>query len=343
MILIGQSKLHDVFDKEEKFERLMKYAVVLYEKLGNDDGQPPRFIDEMLIRIEGDEDNYLPDFIIYMGDTFVSNRLKGFLRKCAGVPTVVVNADAEVRDVTTHVTDIVRASVGEAIEMLWPAVVGRKPTAFQRKWEALWNQCLEHCLNFVPPYSQMEAVRQLFINMIDVDCEYHFANSMAVRLGIIYANQYLYVNRGVNGIEGSLSTAVGYALNFDQLVCCTIGDLSFFYDQNALWNNCLTSNLRILLLNNGGGGIFRGLPGLKESAAREKLIAAAHQTTAEGICHENGLRYIAAHNMEELEDGMAELANVDSMVPILLEVFTDPDEDDRVYNEYLYGEKKQMN
>lgn len=102
---------------------------------------------------------------------------------------------------------------------------------------------------------------------------------MAIRLACIYARQYVHCNRGVNGIEGSLSTAAGLSIYLSeyhhpdaksqQKVFCVLGDLSFFYDQNALWNQNLNGSLRILLLNNGGGAIFAKFKGLKESAARE--------------------------------------------------------------------------
>ena len=64
-------------------------------------------------------------------------------------------------------------------------------------------------------------------------------------------------NRGVSGIDGCLSTAVGAALGTDRLVTLLIGDVAFFYDRNGLWNNYLPANLRIVLFNNHGGHIFR--------------------------------------------------------------------------------------
>ena len=76
-------------------------------------------------------------------------------------------------------------------------------------------------------------------------------------------------NRGVNGIEGSLSTAMGYAAASDKLNFIVIGDLNFFYDMNALWNDYVGNNVRIVLLNNGGGEIFHALPGLKLSERKE--------------------------------------------------------------------------
>jgi 2-succinyl-5-enolpyruvyl-6-hydroxy-3-cyclohexene-1-carboxylate synthase len=117
-------------------------------------------------------------------------------------------------------------------------------------------------------------------------------------------------------------------------VACVIGDLSFFYDQNALWNQNLRGNLRILLLNNGRGGIFNMLPGLERSAARDRMVAAAHQTTAEGICQQNSVGYRKATNGEEMRQGISWLLQTESSRPLLLEVFTDATEDERVMRDY---------
>lgn len=76
---------------------------------------------------------------------------------------------------------------------------------------------------------------------------------------------------GVNGIEGSLSTAIGYAAASSKLNFIIIGDLSFFYDMNALWNQNYGANIRILLLNNEGGEIFHTLPGMDKSSRSRSL------------------------------------------------------------------------
>lgn len=343
MILIGQSKLDDLDACGNPMMDLMRYAVVLSEKTGNDMMSPSCYIDEVLIEIEGDEDKYMPDFIVYMGGAFVSKRIRQFLQKARGVRTVVVNRDGALHDVFMNATDVFQATMTETLSALAIEVYNKAPTAYLRKWNALLEKCMAHETAYIPAFSQMTAVRYLFEVTGSTECEYQFANSMAVRLGLIYSPVYIHVNRGVNGIEGCLSTAVGFASGIEQMVVCVIGDLSFFYDQNALWNNNLTNNLRILLLNNGGGGIFRGLSGLKESPASEILVAGAHQTNAEGICEQNNVHYLSAHNMEELEKGMDVLADPNSMFPVLLEVFTDSEEDERVFREYLYGNKKQMN
>lgn len=119
----------------------------------------------------------------------------------------------------------------------------------------------------------------------------HLANSSVVRYAQLYAISptiEVCCNRGTSGIEGSLSTAVGYAATSDKLNFAAIGDLSFFYDMNALWNVNVGSNLRILLLNNGGGEIFHTLPGLEMSEASHKFITAVHKTSAKGWAEERG-------------------------------------------------------
>ena len=170
---------------------------------------------------------------------------------------------------------------------------------------------------------------------MEYDWHVHYANSSAIRLANIFATHHVECNRGVNGIEGSLSTAAGHSMATADMVFCIIGDLSFFYDQNALWNTSLKGNLRIILLNNSGGSIFRGLPGLSESAAADKLVAACHTTNAEGICTQNDIGYMAAHNMEEMQLGIVTLLTRHSERPMLLEVTTDAATDNRVMGDYF--------
>ncbi|MBQ2196142.1 MAG: 2-succinyl-5-enolpyruvyl-6-hydroxy-3-cyclohexene-1-carboxylic-acid synthase, partial [Prevotella sp.] len=110
--------------------------------------------------------------------------------------------------------------------------------------------------------------------------------------------------------------------------------LSFFYDQNALWNQNLRGNLRILLLNNGKGGIFNMLPGLEKSPARNGLVAAEHHTSAEGICRQNNITYMKIADMQHLQHAIHTLLYMDSERPVLLEAFTDAAEDEQVLKAY---------
>ena len=165
----------------------------------------------------------------------------------------------------------------------------------------------------------------------------HYANSSAIRLANIYARHHVWCNRGVNGIEGSLSTAAGFSVVTDEKVFCVIGDLSFFYDQNALWNQNLRGNLRILLLNNGRGGIFSMLPGLSQSPVADSFVAGAHTTTAEGICRQNDIVYLKAEDEPQMQQGIDTLCTLNADRPVLLEVLTDSHADTAALQQYLQG------
>ena len=103
-------------------------------------------------------------------------------------------------------------------------------------------------------------------------------------------------------------------------VYCIIGDLSFFYDQNALWNTRLKGNFRIILLNNGGGKIFQHVKGMPANDIRDTFVSAEHRTSAQGICQQNGVKYLVANNKKELQKGVTELISHNENCPIVLEV-----------------------
>ena len=300
------------------------------------DGQPMNPLMDEAVLLVGDDERYVPDFVLYIGGSIVSKRLKRFLRKAK--ETWVVNETGEVTDTFMNVTHIVQgdgALVADQVRFM----LEQQPHPFVQQWQALFERIRRQVSAYEPPYSQMAAVKYFEQQRSSLTTNHsplttHYANSMAIRLANIYARQRVYCNRGVNGIEGTLSTAAGHAAVTDEPVCCVIGDLSFFYDSNALWNQNLRGNLRILLLNNGRGGIFNMLPGLEQSPARDRFVAAEHNTSAEGVCRQNGIVYLKATKMEEMQQGIDTLLNIESQRPILLEVFTCPADDQATLQAY---------
>jgi 2-succinyl-5-enolpyruvyl-6-hydroxy-3-cyclohexene-1-carboxylate synthase len=177
---------------------------------------------------------------------------------------------------------------------------------------------------------------------IPANATLQLANSHSVYLAQLFAlpsSVHCFCNRGTNGIEGSLSTAVGYAAASERLTFLLTGDLSFFYDMNGLWNRHLSPNLRILLNNNGGGEIFHTLPGLNRSEALNDFIAAAHSSEAKAWAEQQGLRYLAARSAEELQQKMPLFMNPNSDKPVLLEVFTSAMENKEVIASYYQQQK----
>ena len=313
-------------------------------------GQPLNpHLDEAVLLVQDDE-RYVPDLVLYIGGSIVSKRLKRFLRMAK--ETWVVNETGEVNDTFMNLTHVIVGD-GEVVADHIRFLLEDQPHPFVQMWDELVRRIHSQAVAYQPVYSQMAAVKyfesqcsmfngqcsmvNVQCSMVNGQCSSHYANSSAIRLANIYAEHPVFCNRGVNGIEGSLSTAAGFSCVTDDKVFCVIGDLSFFYDQNALWNQNLRGNLRILLLNNGRGGIFNMLPGLEQSPARDKLVAAAHHTSAEGICQQNHVTYLKATNMEEMQKGIATLLNKDSDTPVLLEVFTNPVDDQTALHTYYHS------
>lgn len=334
MLVIGQLPYSVVSEEKDELSGLKEHFVVLQEKLSDDSDTPCHF-DEALTEIMGDE-SYYPDFVIYIGDTFVSKRLKRYLQSFTPNRTVVVSESGHLTDVTMHATELVECSARDILEALWK-VNGMCLDVPSPNYYSLWRDLLlkykQACDNFHPHYSQLLAVKEFHTIVNQQSCWLQYANSSAVRLGQLFSTHYIYVNRGVNGIEGSLSTAVGFASIKEEPVYSVIGDLSFFYDQNALWNNIDKHNLRILLLNNGCGGIFHQLPGLDRSRYRDGYIAASHNTSAKGICMETHVDYMAVTGPDGLTEGISWLTDSSNNGPRLLEVFTDDETDVRELKE----------
>ena len=295
-------------------------------------GQPLNANLDEAVYLVGDDERYVPDLVLYTGGSMVSKRVKHFLRKAK--ETWVVNRWGEVTDTFQNLTRVVQGD-GDVVADLVRFHVEQQPHPFVELWAALLKHVQQQRDSFEPDYSQMAAVRALEqragrsgFNM------FHYGNSSAIRLANIYAHHPVFCNRGVNGIEGSLSTAAGFSCMTGDLVFCVLGDLSFFYDQNALWNQNLRGNLRILLLNNGKGGIFNMLPGLEQSPARDRLVAAEHHTTAVGICQQNGVDFRQATDLQSMHEGIGWLVETESEHPLLLEVLTSAADDERVLKAY---------
>ncbi|MGO3811239.1 2-succinyl-5-enolpyruvyl-6-hydroxy-3-cyclohexene-1-carboxylic-acid synthase [Mesonia sp.] len=165
----------------------------------------------------------------------------------------------------------------------------------------------------------------------------HFSNSSIIRYAQLfkfYKEQYIYCNRGTSGIDGSSSTAVGAAVASQFPTTLVSGDLSFFYDSNALWNNYIPKNFKIILINNQGGGIFKILPGAKETKNFSTFFETKHELTAEHLCKMYGFTYQTAGNEKDLEAGLTSLYAEDEK-PQLLEVFTPSEINDKYLKDYF--------
>ncbi len=338
LVVIGQVASGVV--AADTMRKLSRCHVVFAEPLSNQSCTVVHFDEAVrIIHSLPAADYYTPTYIIYVGDTIVSKATRRWLRQ-SKAPSCIVTPDAlDVHDPLMTLEDIVEMPLGDIGSFLGSLcdVHNESQRSYHALWQDILGRCDERAENYLPAYSQMAVVKYFEEQLADLDADIsvHYANSSAIRLACIYAQHYVWCNRGVNGIEGSLSTAAGFSLAKSGMTVCVIGDLSFFYDQNALWNRNVDGRLRIILLNNHGGGIFRQLPGLEHSPVADSFVGASHDTTAQGICTQNDIGYLSAKDMDEMQIGIVTLLTRDTDRPMLLEVFTDPAEDTRVQNDYF--------
>ncbi|MEM9648015.1 MAG: 2-succinyl-5-enolpyruvyl-6-hydroxy-3-cyclohexene-1-carboxylic-acid synthase [Bacteroidota bacterium] len=162
------------------------------------------------------------------------------------------------------------------------------------------------------------------IRHIPKGCQVHLANSSTVRYAQLFSmdpSLHIYCNRGTSGIDGSTSTAMGAAVHHKSPTVLLTGDLSFFYDSNGLWHNYVRSDFRIILINNGGGGIFRILPGFEETGDFSTFFETQHDHSAEQLAK----MYNFDYDCVEDESGLSESLKMfysDSKAPKLLEIRT---------------------
>lgn len=342
MVVVGQMNL--IYLYEKKYEKaLYKHFVWLTEHLSNQTipGIPIKNFDTAIYTMDTDRQTAMtPDLLITYGGQVGSKQLKKYLRNHPPKEHWHVSADGKLIDPYGRLTTIIEMDPFEFLEKI-SFLMDTKPTNYPLMWE---NYC-----KTIPvpelPYSQM-AVTGKLIQSLPTPCALHLANGSTIR----YAQMFplppeveVCSNQGIGGIEGTLSTAIGYAAASEKLNFIVLGDLSFFSDMNALWSQHFSANLRILLLNNEGAETYHTLPGMDKASHSRPFITAEHHTTAKGWAEERGFTYLCVNEEEELEEMMQLFTSPETKEkPVLLEIFTDKEKDTtqlRTYYRQLKSEK----
>jgi 2-succinyl-5-enolpyruvyl-6-hydroxy-3-cyclohexene-1-carboxylate synthase len=164
------------------------------------------------------------------------------------------------------------------------------------------------------------------------------SNSTPVRYSQLFTcdmNITFMSNRGTSGIDGVVSTAAGTAYATDKITTVITGDLAFFYDSNAIWNKYLSNNLRIIVINNYGGGIFRFLDGSSAMPELETHFEARHSYRAANVAKAYHLDCFTAMDEEKLTEGLKWLYTSDFTKPAILEVVTPTEQNAEILKSYF--------
>ncbi len=269
-----------------------------------------------------------PDLVVSFGGAVVSKSLKLFLRRHRPPEHWHVDPAGQTVDTFQSLTRVV--PLGAAVFFAFLAELPRAPVgSYHADWQSLEKAAQSALDDFLhdAAFGEFLAVARILPHL-PTNSNLHLSNSMPVRyantLALPRPDVQVNANRGVSGIDGCTSTAVGAALATDRPTVLISGDLAFFYDRNALWHNHIPSNLRIVLLNNGGGGIFKLIDGPSNlpSTELETYFFTPHGLTARNTAADFGLAYFSADTAAALDALLPHFFAPDTGAAIL-EIFTD--------------------
>lgn len=283
-------------------------------------------------------DEMLPDIVITMGGNYLST-MRNWLKSHEGdFSHWKVSKGGEFADQFKNLTKVFECEEEFFLKQFTGAVAD---AAVAHQYFDQWKKAEQNVAVSDFPWSSIYAAKE-FIHNIPDSSKLHIANSNSVRLSMMFElnpTVEVFCNRGCNGIDGSMSAFIGNAAVSDELCFLIIGDLSFFYDMNSLWNRYIRKNVRIMLNNNLGAGIFHVMPGEKLLPTLDEYTAARHNQTAELWAKSCGFRYLSAKNKEDFDSNLQEFLSDEGDEPVLFEVFTEKESDAALLKKFYNGGK----
>lgn len=338
MLIIGQQ--HSVrLDETITRLSLQKNVVILSEVTSNVEAQyifP--CIDRVLSSLsEKEKADFAPDLLISIGGAVVSKKVKAFLAAFQAENHWSIGMEGwdtygiGVQDIECEGADFVDALIQQEF-------ITDSNTAYFQLW-----QDRDHLLKVVTKdyLDQMNwndfKVFECLFNHIPKGSDVHYGNSTVVRyanlfdLGTKYRN---YCNRGTSGIDGVTSTAMGSAYASKKQTTVISGDIAFLYDSNALWHQYINEiDLKIILINNGGGGIFRIIPGPDELNELETYFDCYSAVDIQKLVEAFGIEYHCCSDQRSLESELDQLYKYKGIG--FLEIKTDGVESAQILRNYF--------
>ncbi|WP_297516680.1 2-succinyl-5-enolpyruvyl-6-hydroxy-3-cyclohexene-1-carboxylic-acid synthase [Flavobacterium sp.] len=287
-------------------------------------------IDTLITPFESaDKEAFQPDILLTFGGMVVSKRIKALLRNHA--PKLHWHIDPlRAYDTYGCLTHHFKITPSEWFSTFLPqvqAVSSSYRDTFLTLRDHRCQKAAEYLANI--PFCDLKVFEKL-LPQIPPHTHLQVSNSSAIRYAQLFstdASVEVFCNRGTSGIDGSTSTAIGAAVASGVPTTLITGDISFLYDSNALWNAYIPKTFTLIVINNGGGGIFRILPGHEETPTFTTFFETSHCFTAQHLAAMYGLDYHTASSESTLETALETLFG-ERERPQLLEIFTPTQQND---------------
>ena len=338
IILVGVLKPNSIEKKYLDILAKDESIIVLTETTSNlhDKNFFPA-IDQLIASFDKNElINFEPEILLTFGGMVISKKIKALLRDYS--PKEHWHIDPKkANDTFFYLTHHFKTTVNLFLNEFLPKIVPVKSN-YQSNYLYVKEYRLKRHKEYLSiiPYSDLK-IFSAIVNIMPKNMQLQLSNSSTIRYAQFFNFDKridVFCNRGTSGIDGSTSTAIGAAVVSKKETLCITGDLSFLYDSNALWNNYMPSNFKIIVINNGGGGIFRILPGEKNTDNFDTYFETKHQFTAFHLCEMYNLEYTMIHCESELNRNLKSFFS-SSDTPKLLEIFTPSEINDQVLLEYF--------
>ena len=298
-------------------------------------------IDRTLERVN--DSSFYPEIVITIGNSIISKKLKKILRKNKPVEHWHIEKTNRAQDIFTSLTNFIPLEPESFFSDFIMDYQKKENSNFSNIWYNEYVMSEENHKNYLANCSWSDLkVHELIQDKIsNQNLNLQMGNSTSVR----YVQLFKHLkkvkynsNRGVSGIDGSSSTAAGAAIINKENTVLLTGDLSFIYDQNALWNKNLSKNLKILVINNQGGGIFKIISGPSKTPYLNEFFETSHNLNIEKISSGFGINYKKVDNIKDAESAIEEL--IASNRAEILEFFTGNVNNEVILHEYFDNIKK---
>ncbi|MEL6122827.1 MAG: 2-succinyl-5-enolpyruvyl-6-hydroxy-3-cyclohexene-1-carboxylic-acid synthase [Bacteroidota bacterium] len=339
LVIIGQRARSERFDRAIEALSTLSHVIILTENTSNVCATKVyRSIDRLIDSIGPEEYSaFTPSLVISCAGPIVSKKIRFMLRDMNIAEHWHVDPVDQYVDTYRALTQNVPLMIQELVP-----IVSQVDHRVDQRFMANWKRREADTKSAHDVYvDQVEWCDLQVMNAIHERVpggQFHIASSTPVRYTQLFETrmdlQYR-ANRGVSGIDGCTSTAAGAAYVCDEVVTLVTGDIAFFYDSNAFWHHHVGDNLRVIMINNEGGNIFRYVKGPQRTSQFEKHFEAHHVTTAKGIAEAYHVNYLTAMDAESLEDQLDIIYNHDYVGPVILEIFTPRELNIQILKDYF--------
>ncbi len=355
MIIVGTHNCESAFLKT--IEKLNQRAdiVIIHENLTDLKGiDSVCNLDSCIALLKNQQQKtFIPDIVITLGNQIVSKKLKQFLKDKPKVHWDVPTRDVfgRNRDMFGVLDEVSPINEEQFLDILLKSAA-TESSNFKKDWLALSKMAEEKSKKYFSsiPFSDLKVFETL-IESFPNKANIQYGNSTPIRYSNLFEHKKsltVNANRGTSGIDGCVSTAAGAAYvaspptplrkrgeKQPQMTISVVGDISFFYDSNALWNNYLSTDFRIIIINNSGGNIFRLIDGPTRVNNFEKFFETKHNLSAKHLASMYDLPYYFCDSQKGLDEVLKTFYKPQKGKPAILEIKTDGELSADVYKKYF--------